>query len=203
MEASQHPAVASNAQTAGKLKVLIADDDAPTRILLRAAILQWGYTIVEAKDGEEAWTLMKTENAPQLLILDWLMPKIDGITLCERKKELSYRPYIILLTQVTGTMNVVKGLDAGADEFLSKPFNMAELRSRLFTGARIVQYENQLTTHNKRFNLYYTKLEELITNSLSLTDQLIKEKNMNGNLAAVHENLQNIDKLTQDLKSGK
>src|SRR5689334_2320782 len=119
------------------IRVMIADDDPPTRMLLKAAISQWGYTIIEASDGEEAWKLLQETNAPQLLILDWLMPKLDGIGLCLRiKNEMAVHPYIILLTQLTGTANIIKGLDAGADEFLSKPFNMAELRSRLSVGAR-------------------------------------------------------------------
>jgi DNA-binding response OmpR family regulator len=132
------------------IKVLIADDDPPTRILLRAAITQWGYEVVEASNGEEAWDVLKKPNPPQLLILDWLMPKLDGITLCSRiKKEHIPHTYTILLTQVTGTTNIIKGLEAGADEFLSKPFNMAELRSRLSVGARIIKFENALANQNK------------------------------------------------------
>jgi DNA-binding response OmpR family regulator len=137
----------SNIEKPQTLKVLVADDDAPTRILLRAAISQWGYEVIEAKDGEHAWELLHTGEPARLLILDWLMPKLDGISLCERiKKEFTSQPYtyIILLTQLSGTTNIVKGLEAGADEFLSKPFNMAELRSRLFVGARIVTYERQI-----------------------------------------------------------
>jgi len=125
-------------QKVGIIPVLIADDDAPTRILLRAATVQWGYDVIEAKDGEEAWEVMQRPYAPKLLIIDWLMPKLNGIDLCERiKHEMKGFTYIILLTQQAGTTNLVKGLEAGADEFLSKPFNMAELRSRLSIGARI------------------------------------------------------------------
>ncbi len=139
------------------LKVLIADDDPPTRVLLRAAISQWGYDIVEAKDGEEAWEILQHPDAPRLLIVDWLMPRLDGIDLCKRiKQEMSHRPYIILLTQVTGTENIVKGLEAGADEFLSKPFNMAELRSRLSVGARIIHYE--LQTHQNEILMMLSML---------------------------------------------
>jgi DNA-binding response OmpR family regulator len=130
------------------LKVLVADDDPTTRILLRAALSQWGYDIIEAKDGEEAWDILQQPNAPRLLILDWLMPKLDGIALCQRVKDQSdFHPYIILLTQMTGSTNIVKGLEAGANEFLSKPFNMVELRSRLFIGARIIGYENSVSSN--------------------------------------------------------
>lgn len=145
-----------------KIKVLIADDDAPTRILLRAAVSQWGYEVVEAADGEDAWNILQQPNMPQLLIVDWLMPKLDGIDLCRRvKNEIKYFPYIILLTQLSGTTNIVKGLEAGADEFLSKPFNMAELQSRLSVGARIIRYKNKLSRKNKQLKLYFVQASEL------------------------------------------
>lgn len=132
------------------IRVLIADDDPPTRMILRAAISQWGYTIQEAINGEDAWKILAEPNPPQLLILDWLMPKLDGITLCARiRKELNFHPYIILLTQVTGTANIVKGLEAGADEFLSKPFNTAELKSRLSVGARIIKLTEEVAKYKQ------------------------------------------------------
>ncbi len=144
------------------IKVLIADDDPPTRILLRAAISQWGYEVVEASNGEEAWEMLQQPNPPRLLILDWLMPKLDGISLCERiKHEQLIHPYTILLTQVTGTTNIIKGLEAGADEFLSKPFNMAELRSRLSVGARIIRFENVLAEQNTKVENYASQVEGL------------------------------------------
>lgn len=144
------------------IKVLIADDDPPTRILLRAAISQWGYEVVEASNGEEAWQILQQPKPPRLLILDWLMPKLDGISLCERiKQEQILHPYTILLTQVTGTTNIIKGLEAGADEFLSKPFNMAELRSRLSVGARIIRFENVLAEQNNQVQNYAAQMENL------------------------------------------
>jgi DNA-binding response OmpR family regulator len=141
------------------LKVLIADDDPPTRVLLRAAIAQWGYQVVETSNGEEAWDILHQPEAPHLLILDWLMPKLDGVELCRRiKKDLTYRPYVILLTQVAGTANIIKGLEAGADEFLSKPFNMAELRSRLSVGSRIIHFEIELSRQNAEVQHYIEEL---------------------------------------------
>ena len=149
-------------QVAVTVKVLIADDDPPTRMLLRAAIGQWGYEIVEAIDGEDAWEILQRPNAPRLLILDWLMPRLDGVELCARiKKELPYQPYIILLTQVGGTSNIIKGLEAGADEFLSKPFNMAELRSRLSVGARIIRNSLTIADQAQQLRSYLTQIEEL------------------------------------------
>jgi DNA-binding response OmpR family regulator len=146
------------------MRVLIADDDPPTRILLRAAISQWGYSVVEAADGEEAWKLLNESAVQHLVILDWVMPKLDGLDVCRKiVNDLPYRPYIILLTQVSGTENIIKGLEGGADEFLSKPFNMAELRSRLSVGARIINYKMELDKKCKQLQSYISNLEFVAT----------------------------------------
>jgi len=151
-----------------KLKVLIADDDTPTRILLRAAISRWNYEIVEASDGEEAWKILQQPESPQLLILDWLMPKLDGVSLCQRIKTSLLKPsFIILLSQLTGTTNITTGLEAGADEFLSKPFNMIELQSRLAVGARVISNESTLN--------YYALFIEELEQSLNQLHLNIKE----------------------------
>lgn len=179
------------------VKVLIADDDPPTRMLLRAAVSQWGFNVVEAKDGEEAWGILQAVDAPRLLIVDWLMPRLNGIDLCRRlKQELVYHPYIILLTQVTGTENIVKGLDAGADEFLSKPFNMAELRSRVTVGARIVKYESLLAEQaqkiqhsNSSILLSQTEYDELA--------QLLKEASDSVSSQAISDVQEKINKSLQ------
>ncbi len=144
-----------------EIYVLIADDDPPTRMLLKAAVSQWGFQIIEAGDGEAAWEILQKKNPPQLLILDWLMPKLDGLGLCLRiKNELNIRPYIILLTQLTGTANIIKGLEAGADEFLSKPFNMAELRSRLNVGVRIIKQNQELAELRNKLSLMQAELNK-------------------------------------------
>ncbi len=174
------------------IKVLIADDDPPTRILLRAAISQWGYEVIEASNGEEAWQILQEPNPPRLLILDWLMPKLDGISLCERIKheQAVTHPYTILLTQVTGTTNIIKGLEAGADEFLSKPFNMAELRSRLSVGARIVRFENALAEQNSKVQNYASQMETL---SQSHAKQLVYHSDLLSMLGSL------IEKISQEL----
>lgn len=146
--------------------ILIADDNESMRILLRTAITQWGYQVVDVQDGEEAWEVLQKPNAPQLLILDWVMPKLDGLALCERiRKELPTRPYIIFLTQVSGVKNIIRGLEAGADEFLLKPVNFEELRTRVFAGERIIKCLNTIDAQKKQMQLYelYIKiLEQLI-----------------------------------------
>lgn len=129
-----------------KPKILIVDDDQPTRMLLRATIKQCDLTALEAVDGEEALSIFTGPEPPRMGILDWMMPKLDGMKLCQKlKSELTIPPYIILLTQLSGTANIVKALDAGADEFIAKPFNHLELRSRILVGMRIVECQDKLT----------------------------------------------------------
>ncbi len=185
------------AQPIETARVLIADDDPPTRILLRTAITQWGYHVSEASDGEEAWKVLQSTEAPQLLIVDWLMPLLDGIGLCERVREkLNYHPYIILLTQVAGTANIIIGLEAGADEFLSKPFNMAELRSRLSVGSRIVRYQLELAEHNKKMKENMSSLNLLSTSVSDLTKKL-KDKTS----TEINQDLEKINQLIQKTQS--
>jgi DNA-binding response OmpR family regulator len=174
-------------QSDGACLVLIADDDIPTRMLLRAAVSQWGYKTIEASDGEEAWEILKSPNPPELLILDWLMPKLDGIALCERmQKELPYHPYTILLTQLAGTTNISKALDAGADEFLSKPFNMAELHNRLSIGKRILGYQNSLLKKNTQLDNYAKQSNISNAQLLTLLGQLVEKKG--GKISIEEEN---------------
>ncbi len=171
------------------MKVLIADDDPPTRVLLRAAIGQWGYETIVVADGEEAWEVLQQPNAPLLLIIDWLMPRLAGIDLCARiRSQLLFHPYIILLTQVAGTENIIKGLEAGADEFLSKPFNMAELRSRLSVGARIIQNDRTLAAQNKLLAEHVEQMKTLST----LTLETMLQAESATNTSEIHKSLEHI-----------
>src|SRR5690242_2321460 len=104
------------------MKILIAEDDAVSRRLLHAALAKWGYDIVVACDGNEAWEILQQENHPSLLILDWLMPGLDGLEICRKARALPHyqSAYIILLTGRTAKEDVIKGLDAGADDYVTK-----------------------------------------------------------------------------------
>jgi DNA-binding response OmpR family regulator len=167
-----------------KPTILIADDDNPTRMLLRAEITQWNYPVVEAVDGEEAWKKINSPNPPRILILDWMMPKIDGVTLCKKiKTQMSISPYIILLTQISGTSHAINAIEAGADEFLTKPFNHTELRSRLLAAHRIIAYEEKISeiskTHNDAMTSKHLKyIYEMVTslqNKLETDNKLIDQ----------------------------
>ena len=147
-----------------EIKILIVDDDISMRSLLRSAITQWGFQAEEASDGDQAWQIMRNPNPPQLLILDWRMPKMDGITLCKLIREkLDFYPYVIFLTKISGATNITKGFDAGADEFLLKPINFTELRAKVFSGEKIVKYIKTISEQNKKINTYLSYIQNLST----------------------------------------
>jgi two-component system, NtrC family, sensor kinase len=129
------------------MKILVADDDAVGRRRLSSLLSAWRYEAIAVSDGIEACKLLQEEHeAPKLAILDWMMPGMDGITVVREVRKLSRQvpPYLILLTSLDSTNDTVRGLEAGADEFIRKPFKLEELRARLQVGARIVQLETTL-----------------------------------------------------------
>lgn len=162
-----------------KSTILIADDDVTTRLLLRATISQWNYSVIEASDGEEAWQILQAENSPQIATIDWMMPKLDGIDLCRRAKTLAKPPYIILLTSMSGSANSINALDSGADDFLTKPFNYMELRSRLHVGQRIVNFTHKLESIiEEQKDYYHPNLKEftLIAEKMCIINNQLKKK---------------------------
>src|SRR5580765_5972141 len=124
------------------MRVLIAEDDRTTARLLAGLIESWGYDVVPAYDGKAALIHFEAEAeaTPQLVLLDWMLPGMDGPEVCRRIRELRGNSaiYIILLTSKSARTDVVAGLEAGADEYLVKPFDAEELRARLKAGARII-----------------------------------------------------------------
>ena len=124
------------------MKVLIVDDDPVSLKLLRNYLEKWGYQVAHAQDGAAAWELFQTDDFP-LVIADWMMPEMDGVELVRhiRAREQPGFVYCILLTARSHKEDLVEGMDAGADDFLSKPFDRDELRVRLREGERIVTLE--------------------------------------------------------------
>lgn len=127
-------------ETSVVVKLLICDDDTIVRVVLERMVRPWGYEIVTASSGEEAWHVLSQADPPRLVILDWIMPGMNGIEVCQKIKQTAGLPfiYVILLTSKSNREDIMQGLDAGADEFLTKPADPAELRRRLAVGARIV-----------------------------------------------------------------
>jgi len=127
-------------------RILIADDDPVSRRLLQSFLEKWGYDVVPAADGEIALRLLEKESAPTLAILDWMMPKKNGLEVCASVRERPGRAYvyIILLTARTRKDDLLQGLESGADDYLTKPFHAAELRARLQVGLRILELQTGL-----------------------------------------------------------
>ncbi|HZP02889.1 MAG TPA: response regulator transcription factor [Terriglobia bacterium] len=128
------------------MKILIAEDDAASRRLLQASLERWGYEVLTASNGAEAWQALDGPAAPELAILDWMMPEIDGLEICRRVRagSPSLPTYIILLTARGKREDIVLGLQGGADDYVTKPFDLEELRARLQVGVRIVQLQRAL-----------------------------------------------------------
>ncbi len=128
------------------MRVLIAEDDVVFRRILEATLLKWGYEVISACDGDEAWRLLQSPNAPRLVILDWMMPGLDGIEICQRVRSQTDKPYtyILLLSAKGHRGDMIAGLDAGADDYITKPFDPMEMRGRLRAGQRIVELQEQL-----------------------------------------------------------
>jgi diguanylate cyclase (GGDEF)-like protein len=127
-------------------RILVADDDASTRLLLRRALERAGYEVLEAVDGNQAWELLTRGAPPQLAILDWMMPQIEGLELCRRLRSLPGEAYVylILLSARDRKADLLAGLHAGADDYLAKPFDRHELEARLLVGQRIVAMQAEL-----------------------------------------------------------
>ena len=128
------------------MRVLIAEDDAVSRRILETLLRNWGHEVVTTFDGEEAWQAMRAPDAPALAILDVMMPGVDGLEVCRRVRELggATPPYIILLTAKHGARAIVDGMEAGADDYLTKPYDRDELRVRVQVGVRIVELQTRL-----------------------------------------------------------
>ena len=144
------------------MRILIADDDLTSRSILSAVMKRAGYEVVEVVNGAEAWQVLQQENAPRLVILDWMMPEMDGLEVLRRVRsvETEQPPYIIMLTAKEERDDVIEGLEAGANDFLSKPFDAGELRARISVGRRMVELQEALLK-NRETLLYQATYDEL------------------------------------------
>ena len=128
------------------MKILIAEDDSVSRLLLESVLRDWNYDVVAAGDGLAAWDALQQPDPPRLAIVDWQMPGLDGLELCRRVRSspATESVYVLLLTGKGGTENIVLGLRAGANDYLTKPFDLDELSARLNVGRRVVELQQSL-----------------------------------------------------------
>ncbi len=133
------------------MKVLIAEDDIVSCRILEDMLSDWGYEAVVSQEGGAAWRILQEQDPPKLAILDWLMPGMDGVEICRMLRRLdSIEPaYVILLTAKNSREDIVTGLEAGANDFITKPFDPEELRVRVQAGRRIVELQSELAARVK------------------------------------------------------
>ena len=137
--------------SAGKTgpRVLIAEDEVTSRLMLERLLTRWGYDVIAVADGYEALGVLLEPDAPRLALLDWVMPGMEGLEVCRRVRDLTTKepPYLIILTSRDAKEDVVAGLDAGANDYIGKPFDGGELRARLRVGERVVGLQAALALH--------------------------------------------------------
>src|SRR6266700_1087542 len=144
---------------------LVSEDDPISRNILKAWLHKWGFEVTVAEDGMQAWEVVQQKDAPKLIILDWMMPGIDGIELCRkiRTQDSAVYPYVLLLTAKDAKQDLINGLTAGADDYLTKPCNVNELRTRLNVGIRILRLQGALLRKEEelRFEASHDRLTSL------------------------------------------
>jgi two-component system cell cycle response regulator len=161
-------------------RILIADDSIVSRHLLDATLRKWGYEVVVACDGNEAWNILQSDDAPKIAILDWVMPGMTGPEVCRRiranAKEKDIYTYILLLTSKSQREDLIEGMESGADDYLTKPFDQHELKVRLRPGLRIIELQRELITAHEELREQATKdFLTRIWNRSSILDILDRE----------------------------
>lgn len=154
------------------MKLLIAEDEPISRRIIESMVRKWGYDVTVAGDGNKAWEIMQSNGAPGLALLDWMMPGMDGVDVCRRVRELKtpLRPYIILLTGKEGKGDLVAGISAGADDYVTKPFVQEELQVRIRAGERILEMQMEMLAAKEalRFQATHDALTGLLNRASGL-----------------------------------
>ncbi len=142
----QNKAVPQNKREKAQVRVLIADDSIVSRHLLDVILRKWGYDVLAVPDGVEAWEILQKNEAPTLAVLDWVMPGLTGPEVCRLVRQLNKESYtyLILLTSRSLKEDLIEGMEAGADDYVTKPFDQHELQARLRAGIRILELQAEL-----------------------------------------------------------
>ena len=138
--------------------ILVAEDDPIFRLLFQRWLEQWGYKVTLAEDGAAAWRQLQSDHRPRLLLLDWMMPGMDGVEVCRRVRAVQHESYsyILVLTAKTDKEDTVFALDAGADDYITKPVDPNELRARIQVGRRILHLQDELVRSREQLRLQAT-----------------------------------------------
>jgi len=160
------------------MRVLVAEDDLTARAILTGILKKWGYDIIAVKDGQAAWDLLQQTDSPKLVILDWMMPEMDGLEVIQRvrKSTLTHPPYIILLTSKDEKSDILMGLETGANDYIKKPFDTEELFARVRVGQRTIELQSSL--YETQYNLEQLAGHDSLTgifNRRAILEQLAKE----------------------------
>lgn len=142
----------SSLTLASPMKVLVADDDPGTVRTIESLLSKWDYQVVSVRNGEEALKVLEAEEPPQIAVLDWMMPIQDGLQVCKRIRQRTTESYcyVLLLTSKGDKQEIVQGMEAGADDYVVKPFHAAELKVRMAAGRRIVELQEELLARSGR-----------------------------------------------------
>ena len=145
------------------MKVLVVEDDPVVRRILEDLLNRWQYEVEVTTNGEQAMKALQNKVPPRLAIIDWQMPGMDGVELCCRARhQLKLSPlYMILLTIRSGKANIVQGLEAGADDYITKPFDQEELKARVQVGARVVHLQMELAERVKELESALAHVKQL------------------------------------------
>jgi sigma-B regulation protein RsbU (phosphoserine phosphatase) len=145
------------------MRILIAEDDRVSRSVLETMLRKWHHEVLVTCDGQAAWEVLQRDDAPKLAVLDWMMPQLDGPEVCQRVRALA-RPdptYLILLTAKQLKEDIVQGLDSGADDYVTKPFDRQELQSRVRVGERVVALQHSLTDRVRELETALAQVKQL------------------------------------------
>jgi sigma-B regulation protein RsbU (phosphoserine phosphatase) len=156
-------------------KVLVVEDDPASCKILETVIAKWGYEVITASDGSEAWEIFRANSDIHIIVSDWMMPGFDGVELCRLVRALEGRryTYFILLTAKSQIDDVISGLEAGADDFVTKPFNQYELRVRIRGGERVVDLENQLANKVDELSAAYNQMRKDLTAAATMQRSML------------------------------
>jgi DNA-binding response OmpR family regulator len=145
------------------MRLLLAEDNVNTRMMLASALQEWGYEVLAVADGADAWRVLQKDDAPDLVVMDWTMPGMSGLEVCRRIREgaKALATFIIMVTARSSTGDLIAGFEAGADEYVVKPFDLSELRVRVQAGARTVDLQNKLTARVRELEEASSRVKRL------------------------------------------